>query len=179
MNTNQVNQISIDNWTFKLFYKVNFRTNVFILIDFITASFSSSHLLYRYIKTIISTIVIIIPKGDHNDPARVQSALRHKAVLWRTDQLRRGGNTDDWQKYTAAAFLSTFIRLWQDRFPSVVAAWMVGSWILTAGCIPLSKYRPILRSLPKYDWLLMYLMVRFVYSNMCPIAPTWVTAFRS
>ena len=111
MNTNQVNQISIDNWTFKLFYKVNLLANVFILIKFITASFSSSHLLYRHIKTIISTIVIIFPKGDHNDPARVQPALRHQAVLWRTDQLRRGGNTDDWQKYTAAAFLSTFIRL--------------------------------------------------------------------
>ena len=30
MNTNQVNQISIDNWTFKLFYKVNLLTNVFL-----------------------------------------------------------------------------------------------------------------------------------------------------
>ena len=39
MNTNQVNQISIDNWTFKLFYKVNLLTNVFILMKFITASF--------------------------------------------------------------------------------------------------------------------------------------------
>ena len=44
MNTNQVNQISIDNWTFKLFYKVNLLTNAFMLMKFITASFSYSHL---------------------------------------------------------------------------------------------------------------------------------------
>ena len=151
MKKKQVNQISIDNWTFKLFYKVNLLINAFMLMKFITASFSSSH-LHNHNKTNIFSI-IIIPEGDHNDPARVQPALRHQAVLWRTDQLRRGGNTDDWQKYTATAFSSTFIRLWQDRFPSVVAAWMVGSWTLTAGCIPLSKYLPILRSLPKYDYL--------------------------
>ena len=147
-------------------------------MKFITASFSSSH-LHNHNKTNIISIIIIL-KGDHNDPARVQPALWHQAVLWRTDQLWRGGNKDDWQKYTAAVFLSTFIRLWQDRFPSVVAAWMVGSWTLTAGCIPLSKYLPILRSLPKYDYSTHVSHGPwFVCSIMCPIAPTWVTTFRS
>ena len=124
----------------------NLLINAFILKKFITASFSSSH-LHNHNKTNIISIIIIL-EGNHNDPARVQPALWHQAVLWRTDQLRRGGNT----KIYSSIFLSTFIRLWQDRFPSVVAAWMVGSWTLTAGCIPLSKYLPILRSLPKYDY---------------------------
>ena len=109
MNKNQVNQISIDNWTFKLFYKVNILINAFMLMKFITASFSYSH-LHNHNKTNIISILIIL-EGNDNDPARVQPALWHQAVLWRTDQLRRGGNTDDWQKYAAAAFLSTFIRL--------------------------------------------------------------------
>ena len=85
----------------------NLLMNAFILKKSIAASFFSSHLLYCHLKTIISTIVIIFPEGNHNDPARVQPALRHQAVLWRTDQLRRGGNT----KIYSSIFLSTFIRL--------------------------------------------------------------------